>query len=371
MSEHTIVTAFYNIREFEEHHVSNRKLEDFLELANKFILQLPYPLVIYLDTTPSADILYEFIEKNRPYKDKTCIIRESFKNTFFYKYSDRLAELQKSYIIYNGRITHETPNYIILNNNKFWWMEQTITKNPFLSERFIWIDFAINHVAKNPETIHTWFPNIPEKIKQMCINPLVETKDYKSIFKNIHHHYAGGLFSGSAEYLLKYIGAFKNTTEKIYNENWYQIDEAVMTIVHVENTEWFDDFYGDYSGIIMNYMEPLDYNHPRSSWNCIYRAGDKCRDFHNFEMAQKVLDYIEHAVIKQTNLAYRDFQMCYFINNSISCNHHTNNKNLKKSVIYIMNREIDNNNQYIINVIKTHPDLEQYENKNEINIYET
>lgn len=367
MSEHTIVTAFYNISDLEENHVSNRKIEDFLELAKQFILQLPYPLVIYIDNTPSSDFIYDFIEKNRPYKDKTVVIRQSFKDTYFYKDIDRIAELQKTYDIYNGRLEHETPSYIVLNNNKFWWMEQTIASNPFSSERFIWLDFAINHVAKNTEIIHSWFPTIPEKIKQLCINPLTETGEYKDIFQIIYHHYAGGLFSGSTEYILKYIEAFKKTTEKIYSEDWYQMDEAVMSIVHNENPEWFDDFYGDYCGIIMNYNEPLDYNYPYASWSCIYIAGDKCKENNKLEMAQKLLDYIEPSVIKQINPIYRDFQLCYFINNSIACNYYTNNKKLKKTVLDVINIELEKNNKHIKNIIQTNNDLEKYENKNEIN----
>jgi hypothetical protein len=366
MPEPTIITAFYNIRELEENHISNRKLEEFLELAKNFILQLPYPLVIYIDTTTQSDFIYEFIKKHRAYPEKTLIIRESFKDTYFYKDIERIAELQKTYIIYNGILEHETPNYIVLNNNKFWWLEQTIAKNPFSSERFLWMDFSINHVAKNPETIHTWFSTIPEKIKQMCINPLVEIGDYQDIFHNIHHHYAGGLFSGSADYLLRYIDAFKKTIKKIYDENWYQIDEAVMTIVHNENPEWFEDFYGDYSGIIMNYNEPLDYNQPCISWSCIYIAGDKCKDHNRFDIAQKILDYIEPVIIKQSNPIYRDFQLCYFINNSLACNWYTNDKKIKKTVIDIMKRELEKNNPHIINIIKNNKEIEKYENKNEI-----
>jgi hypothetical protein len=366
MNEHTIVTAFYNIREMEENHVSNRKVEDFLELAKNFILQLPYPLVIYIDTSSGADSIYEFIQQNRPYPEKTLIVRESFKDTYFYKDIERIAELQKTYPIYNAILQHETPNYIVLNNNKFWWLEQTISKNPFSSERFLWMDFSINHVAKNPETIHTWFSSIPKKIKQMCINPLVETNDYKEIFHIIHHHYAGGLFSGNAEYLLKYSDAFKKTTQKIYDEQWYQIDEAVMTIVHNENPEWFDDFYGDYNGIIMNYNEPLDYNEPWKSWSCIYRGGDKCINHSNYDNAQKLLDYIEREITNQANPIFINFQLCYFINNNLICNWYTNNKKIKKSVIDLINREIQKNNQHIKNIVQTNQEIERYENKSEI-----
>jgi hypothetical protein len=77
------------------------------------------------------------------------------------------------------------------------------------------------------------------------------------MFQNIYHHSAGGLFSGSKENILKYCQLFKDKTEQIYAENWYQIDEAVMTMVQKENPELFDFFYGDYPGIISNYLYPI------------------------------------------------------------------------------------------------------------------
>lgn len=359
MNEPTIVTAFYNIRELDQNYSpNNRGINEYLELAKKFILQLPYQLVIYIDTTESSHTVCEFIEKNRPYKDKTRIVREPFENTYFYKDIPRLREFQQIYPIYNSRLEHETPHYIVLNNNKFWWLEQTINQNPFSSERFMWMDFGINHVALNTEKIHTWIHDIPEKIRQMCINPLTESNDYINVFHEIYHHYAGGLFSGSAEYMKKYIDAFKSTTEKIYSENWYQIDEAVMTIVHNENPEWFDDFYGDYIGIIANYKEP------EFSWHLIFAAIKKYMDRNNVHIVQKILDYMEPVIINQHE--YND-NSHYFIMRSIICNYYTNNMMLKPMVIEFINKQLEMENKHLEFLLRANGNnLEYYSNKNEL-----
>jgi hypothetical protein len=187
-------------------------------------------------------------------EEKTFIYNKSFEQTYFYKYFDKLYELQKQFKIFNGHLEHETPHYIILNNNKFFFIEKAIDFNPFNSSHFIWMDFGINHVAKNTELINDWFYNVPDKIRQMCINPYTEEEGPKKYFELIHHNTAGGLFSGSSENLLKYSELFKQKTAKIYNDNWYQIDEAVMAIVQRENPELFTLFYGDYQGIISNYL---------------------------------------------------------------------------------------------------------------------
>jgi hypothetical protein len=228
----TIVSMMYDIRKMENcTNERNRKLEGYIDYSKKFLLRLPYQLVIFIspdDTYTRDAILSARIECDL--LDKTFIYELDFKDTFFYKDLARLEELQQSFRIYNGDIKHETPLYVILNNNKFCFMEHTIQLNPFKSTHFMWMDFGINHVAISTDYIHELVTKVPDKIKQLCINPYIENIEPKQYFGNIHHNCAGGLFSGSIENMLKYIDLFKRKTEQIYNEGWYQIDEAVMTM---------------------------------------------------------------------------------------------------------------------------------------------
>jgi hypothetical protein len=247
----TIVTMFYNIRRCENTD-STRSIEKYFELAKTFILKLPYPLIVFTD----EDMCIDLIVKERKGK-KTYICKTSIENTYFYKDLNRLNELQNKFNIINMNPDKDTPLYIILNNNKFHCIESAIHLNPFKSTHFVWMDFGINHVALNTEQIDTWIHQVPDKIKQLCINPYIETRDYKNMFECIYHHTAGGVFSGSAENLLTYSKLFKEKTEQIYAEEWYQLDEAVMTIVQKENPEMFDLYYGDYQGIISNYLRPF------------------------------------------------------------------------------------------------------------------
>lgn len=257
INNNTIVTMFYRIRDKEPNPNGtkfSRSVDKYIELAKEFIMKLPYNLIVFTDD----DEIINFINKERQqYAHKTCIINKPFENTYYYKYLDRLKELQNVFTIINGHVEQETPMYIILNNNKFDFIEEAIKLNPFNSSHFIWMDFSINHVALNCEKIHEWINKVPDKIKQLCINPYIENVGHKEMFKYIHHHTAGGLFTGSSTNLLKYCELFKEKTEKIYNENWYQIDEAVMTIVQRENPDLFEFFYGDYQGIISNYLTPI------------------------------------------------------------------------------------------------------------------
>jgi len=320
----TIVTMFYNIRKKEANTsgcVYNHSVEKYFEDAKKFILQLNYPLVVFTDEEEIIDLVYKY-SKN-PY---LCICTKSFEHTYYYQHLDKLKELQQKFHILNGHVDHETPMYIILNNNKFDFMKCAIEANPFGSSHFVWMDFGINHVAQNTERIHEWIFTIPDTIKQLCINPYLETIDNKIMFQNIYHHSAGGLFSGSKENILKYCELFKEKTEEIYANDWYQIDEAVMTMVQRENPDLFDLFYGDYPGIVSNYLQPLHNIH------LIMTSVQKYLDFNKTKEAYHVLLYCVPFFIANPN-----HELLYsYIQYNIIVNYYHNDRLLLNPIVQMI-----------------------------------
>jgi mannosyltransferase OCH1-like enzyme len=355
ISNNTIVTMFYKIREKENNKSEsklNHSVKRYVELAKQFILKLPYNLIIFTDDEEIINLVNE--ERKNNY-EKTFVINKPFEDTYYYKHLGKLEELQKTFTILNGNIEHETPMYIILNNNKFYFMEQAIKLNPFKSSHFIWMDFSINHVALNYEKIHQWINKVPDKIKQLCINPYIENVDNKNMFQFIYHHTAGGLFSGSTENLVKYCNLFKEKTEEIYNDDWYQIDEAVMTIVQRENPDLFDFFYGDYKGIISNYLTPI----------------------HNIDLILKgVQKYINHNRTKEAFVI-----LCYcskyfeennnnplifdYIQKHIIVDYYHNNKLMLDNIISLIKLlKITNKDKIIELLYLNSSNLEYYLNKN-------
>ena len=348
----TIVTMIYNIREKEKNASDsdyNHKINNYFDLAKKFILKLPYPLIIFTDDDELSQMIKE--ERNT-LQEKTHIYNKKFEDTYFYTYKERLEELQKQYHIINGHLEHETPLYIILNNNKFDFMESSIELNPFNSTHFIWMDFGINHVAKNTEKIHEWINCVPNKIKQLCINPYVENVENKEMFQYIYHHTAGGLFTGSKENLLKYSELFKQKTQQIYNEEWYQIDEAVMTMVQRENPDLFDLFYGDYQGIISNYLSPIN------NISLILDASQKYINVNNTEKAFNILCYCSKYF--ENNI--RDELVFRYIEQHIIVDYYNNNRNILSSVIDLINLLKKFYSDRILFLLNN--------NKNNINFYE-
>jgi hypothetical protein len=353
----TIVTMLYDIRSMENNKIErNRKLESYIDFSKKFLLKLPYPIVFFIDDNcETYDAIYN-ARKELGLLDNTYIYVCDFKTTYFYKYLTKLEKLQTQFHIKNGEIEHETPLYVILNNNKFDCIEKTIQLNPFNSSHFIWMDFGINHVALDTDRIHEWFCKVPDKIKQLCINPYVENIQPKNYFELIYHNMAGGLFSGSKENMLLYADLFKAKTEQIYNEGWYQIDEAVMTMVHRENPDLFDLFYGDYQGIVSNYLSPIH------NLDLILKGAQKCISMNKTKEAFHILSYCSDYFMR-----HPDHHLLYsFIQQNIIVDYYWNNKLLLQSVIDLINLKLNSNNEN--DKINIHAFLEN--NKANINFYE-
>ena len=348
----TIVTMFYNIREKEKNQFNsslNHAAQKYLSHAKDFILSIDYPLILFTD---DPDVI-EFATKEKPNHLK--IYNVPFEETYFYKDLDRLHDLQQKYTIYNGHLEHETPMYIILNNDKFDFIERAIEYNPFQSTHFIWMDFGINHVAQNTERIHTWISDIPDKIKQLCINPYVERMEHKQMFQNIYHHVAGGLFSGSKANMLTYCQLFKQKTEQIYSEDWYQVDEAVMTIVIRENPDLFSLYYGDYQGIISNYLSPIH------NINLIFTGIAKCLDYNHTKQAWDILQFCTSYFLTHLH----DPHIYSYIRFKIITDYYNNNQCFTKELIHIVDQlKTDNTLLHIIQNNMTN--IHYYKNKSEL-----
>ena len=234
-------------------------------------------------------------------------------------------------------------------------MEKSIELNKFNSSHFIWLDFGINHVALNTENIHEWILNVPDKITQLSIQPFKKDDLYKDIFRLIYHHTAGGLFTGSSENLLKYCELFKKKTEEIYNEGWYQLDEAVMTIVQHENSELFNFYYGDYQGIISNYLYPVN------NIDLIIKICEKYIYNHELDPLYEILKYSQMYVYNNINSKY----IYSFIASHIIVDYYFNNKKLLSDIIYIINKKIFENDETIFDLLKKNENnISFYTNKN-------
>ena len=169
---------------------------------------------------------------------------------------------------------------------------------------------------------------------------------------------SGGLFSGSLENMKKYSELFKRKTEEIYNDNWYQIDEAVMSMVHRDNPDLFDLYYGDYAGIISNYVSPIH------NLDLIFRSSQKFLDHNKTKETYHLLQYCSKYFQDNPNSGL----VFYYIQQHLIVDFYHNNRNITPRVIDLINLKItseDNSDRERVNVLlhNNKRNLDLYGNK--------
>ena len=286
----TIVTAIFDVRKLEGNSNGVRKIDDYIKLGKK-LLELEIPVVVF--TSPD---LYNDIISLRPIDliDTIKIISIEFKDMSYYSYLDDLNKCYQEFKIHNLSAIKDTPLYITLTNNKLNFLSRVMDSNPFGSKHFIWLDFGISHIIKDINVIRRWIKFVPDKIRQLELNPYLEDIKPKEYFCKIYHNVAGGLISGSMDNLKIYDSLFRKKWEEILKDGWYQLDEGIMAMVIKENQSLFDNYYGEYDAIIDGYDAFL---YEGKSHALILQGIKKALDVRNHSKAWAMINYIRNYSI--------------------------------------------------------------------------
>ena len=309
----TIVTSLYDIRSIENNNGDVKKMDHYIQMG-KQLLELEIPIIVYTEEKLISKIL-----ELRP--KELCgilkIVSVPLEESPFYKDYQRIKDNFNKFEIMNRYKDKDTPLYYIVNNNKFNCIKSAIELNPFKSTHFLWMDFGICNNVKNIQNIRRWIYAVPDKIKQMEINPFIENVNYKEYFKLIRHNIAGSLFSGSKDFLLKYCNLFSVKLNLILNEGWHQLDEAVMTIIAKENPDMFDHYYGDYQNLVSGYDNFFKLDNDVST-NLIFSCIEKCLNAMSHKKAYQILQYLKSYYL------YNQKAMEKYIGLYIVCNYYIN-----------------------------------------------
>lgn len=303
----TIITCMYDIRSKEKSSVSPsiKSVSDYLKIG-KSLMDLEVPMVIFTEES----LKNEITSMRKEHKDLTKIEVIPLENLWGYAYLEKLAEVMKTYEIYNSNKSKDTSLYITLTNSKFDFIEQVMKSNPFNTEHYLWLDFGICHVAKNFNSIRRWVSNLPDKVRKLEIIPYTGKLEPRAYFKNIHHNVAAGVVSGNSIYLTTFCKLFKEYYLKILEDGWYQLDEAIMTMIDIAHPELSENYYGDYPTIISGY-DYYNGNYP-NIYSLCFRNMDIQLNIGTRDISMKILKYLEPYTLHNKE-GIKDFIYYYLI----------------------------------------------------------
>lgn len=330
MNKPTLVSVIYDIRKRENLQDSTEKPKDmnlYFDLS-KELLQLDLPLVIFCESESNEKI--KDLRGNLPLQ----IINIPFEEiTYYNEYLKSIERLYNRYIVRGRNPVKDTILYHLLTYLKLYFMKKAIKKNYFDSEKFIFIDFGISHVAQNLNDIYKWIDDIPDKIKLMEINPYFpeEGTPYEYFMSYNHHSYAGGLMTGSGDYFIKFSEYFRIFLKEMFENNMLILEEDLYALIVNKHPEIFVLYYGDYTGIISNY------NNCILNYNIVLTNLIKCIRHGKHQRALGIIDHLKPNFLKEKNFLYWYIILHYYTKGNI----------LDQSLIDFLESEMENNKNFI------------------------
>ena len=247
----TLVSAFIaNANQRQD-----RNTSDYIAYGKK-LMAAPINKVIFFDNSLIEEI------SDDCFNDNTMIIPISKEDNYLYHHKDKITAFQLN----STCPEKDTLDYMMTICNKTEHIKNAILLNPFQSKQFVWVDFGINHVFKdrtdeeftstiiglrekafdNVRIANIWNPSLYE----MIIN------NFKSdVYKDIFWFFAGGVFGGNSDALIRFADLMKQQCVKVIEEKQTLMWEVnIWFQVYLENKELFSLYTCDHKpSILENY----------------------------------------------------------------------------------------------------------------------
>jgi hypothetical protein len=231
---------------FLEKHVFK---EHFKEYDNEIINVFEYENEVQFEYIHFNNIYFIFFEKQ---------------NIYLY---DHIADITDFQIITDNP-NKDTIEYMFVQCHKTEWIKMATF---FVKQKeeinidcaeFIWIDFGIYHIIKNEELFEREIKNLNERVLAKlndgiriggCWN--LNLKYNVNLYKQISWYFAGGLFGGSPENLIKFSELMKSKCLEIIKEKKTFIWEVnIWYLIYLENPDLFNCYMaGHDTSMITNY----------------------------------------------------------------------------------------------------------------------
>ena len=263
--DYTIVTAWYDVREKENHPLKTQKTNDYFCTMDwyfesaKQLFNKPFPMVIFTETR-----FKDLILSARPpmFHSMTRFIFKDYEELAYYTHFKKYEENHNTHRIVNLTQEKFTALYKFIVNQKVNFVKEVIQMNPFSTEKFGWMDMRLHCVYDMPveETDKVFSLIHPDRVKlmQMAFTHKDEIHGRPNFYMGTRGKVAAGFFAGRAEPLLKFCNLCQEEFMNTLNENLAPTDEMIYSYVIAHNYELFDPYTGDYHQCLKNLIRTTD-----------------------------------------------------------------------------------------------------------------
>lgn len=238
----TIVTAFItNINT-----IDFRDIETYMEYGKKMLSQ-SIPTICFLEQRVFDHF---FKEEEKDYVTTKFIIFEKNEN-YLYEYEKKLTKFS----LHTDNPKKDTTGYMFIQCHKTEWIRQAIEINPFNTTNFMWIDFGIYHMIKDELEFAISISDATRKKYNnvriaSCVNPKMSFE--KDIYKDVAWFFAGSVFGGDSNSLIKFADNMKKKCIEIINtKNHLMWEVNIWWLLYNEDSSYFSPYGTDHNVCIL------------------------------------------------------------------------------------------------------------------------
>jgi hypothetical protein len=231
----------------------NRSLKNYIQYGKTFV-QAKVNKIIFID-----EDLYEDFQTYLS-NSYTIFIPYKKKDMYFYEY-DKNNQIDQ-FSLNTKTPEKDTKEYMFTMCHKTEFIRQAIEKNPFhlKNDQYVWVDFGINHVCKMDEQQFSseLLRCDMKKYDKVRIASIWDLNVIYSadVYKDVLWYFAGGVFGGNKNYLLKFADLVKNKIIEIISEKHSIMWEVNIwwLVYHSQNSQndLFDPYKASHDVSIIN-----------------------------------------------------------------------------------------------------------------------
>lgn len=257
--DYTIITAWYDVREQENHpqkdDTSNHffcSMDWYFDSA-KQLFNKPFPMVIFTEPRFKGIIL-----QTRPPElhNQTKFIFKTYEELLYYDLFSKYEENHRKNPIHNLTQEKFTALYKFIVNQKVNFVKEVVETNPFQSQKFAWMDMRL-HCVYNMDMDETTnvmneLPTDKVRLMQMCYTDPVH--DRREFYKYTRGKVAAGFFAGYREPLLRFCELCQKEFIQAVEEETAPTDEMIYSFVISNHPILFDVYVGEYCDCLRNQL---------------------------------------------------------------------------------------------------------------------
>ena len=250
----TLVTCLFDLAA-REAPTTRRTPADYLE-AGAFLFGLDQDLVCFADPVLAPEIAAR--RRAAGLGKRTCVIPLALETLPAHELCDRIDAAQRANPVRNASPVKDTVLYTVLIWSKFELLRRATALDPFGASHLAWIDLGI---AARPHPADDVFARPSDRVRVMVMRGFTEhdISDRRDYYSYLRGFISAGYVTGPRDGLLRLCDLFDALASAELADGLAPSEEQLLPVLAVEHSDLFDFHYGDYEGLLCNYVRLRGY----------------------------------------------------------------------------------------------------------------